>query len=190
MPARSHTAHTGPLSRLMTRPRAIAPALPLALATCVLASCGSGTATLDTKPIAGAIAHSILTQRGITTTVQCPPKVPRKSGHEFTCTARLAVGSYPINVTETNSLGHVRYGSPAPLVILNVAKVQDAIASSIVEQRHLHATVACPAQVLQREGVGFTCQATVAGKQYPFAVTQVNNSGRVRYTGEKASGSS
>jgi hypothetical protein len=161
-----------------------------ALAACLLAACGSSTATLNTGPIASAISQSIRSQRGITTTVQCPPKVTRKAAQTFTCTAHLDVGSYPIYVTETNSNGHVRYGNPTPLVILNIAKVQTAIAASILSQRHLRASVACPPQVIQQEGVKFTCTAIVAGKQYPFSVTQVNGAGRVSYTGEKASGHS
>lgn len=160
-------------------------ALAAALAACSLAACGSSTATLNTGPVATAISQSILAQRGITTTVQCPPHVPRKAAQTFTCTAHLDVGSYPIYVTETNSQGHVRYGNPTALVILNIAKVQDAITTSILSQRRLHATVACPPQVLQQLGVKFTCSALVNGKQYPFAVTEVNGSGRVSYTGEK-----
>jgi hypothetical protein len=160
-----------------------------ALAACLLAACGSSTATLNTGPIASAISQSILSQRGITTTVQCPPKVTRKAAQTFTCTAHLDVGSYPMYVTETNSQGHVRYGNPTPLLILNSAKVQTAITASILSQRHLRATVACPKQVIQQQGVTFTCTAIVGGKQYPFAVTEVNGSGRVSYTGEKRTAS-
>lgn len=154
------------------------------MAACTVAGCGSSKPTLNTGPIAGVIAHSILAQRGITTTVQCPPDVPRKAAETFTCTARLDVGSYPVYVTETNSAGHVRYENPTPLVILNIAKVQSAITASILTQRHLRATVTCPPQVIQQEGVKFSCTAIVNGKQYPFSVTEVNGSGQVRYLGE------
>jgi hypothetical protein len=184
---------TALLGLLRTRPFAAASArkamlVPVSvLAACSLAACGSSQPTLSTGPIAGAISQSILAQRGITTTVQCPPNVARKAGHTFTCTARLDVGSYPVYVTETNSAGHVRYGNPTALVILNIAKAQSAITSSILAQRHLRATVACPPQVIQQEGVKFTCTATVSGKQYPFSVSEVNGSGRVSYVGEKPS---
>jgi hypothetical protein len=182
------TATVRPSRKLLVaaaRPRIAAVALPAALAACSLASCGSSTATLNTGPIASAISHSILAQRGITATVQCPPKVARKAAQTFTCTAHLDVGSYPVYVTETNSQGHVSYGNPTPLVVLNIAKVQNAITASILSQRRLRATVACPPQVIQQQGVKFTCTAIVNGKQYPFAVTEVNGSGRVSYTGEK-----
>jgi hypothetical protein len=185
MPA---TADIRPLrKRRFVLANAVKPSLALlaALAACSLAACGSSTATLNTGPIATVISQSILAQRGITTTVQCPPKVARKAAQTFTCTAHLDAGSYPIYVTETNSQGHVRYGNTTPLVILSIAKVQTAITASILAQRHLHATVACPPQVLQQLGVKFTCTAIVNGKQYPFAVTEVNGVGRVSYTGEK-----
>jgi hypothetical protein len=148
-----------------------------------LAGCGSSSTTLDTSPIEKAIAGSILKQHNIHTAVHCPRGVKRKAGVEFTCAANLEVGSYPISVTETNSSGHVRFGSSAPLVILNIAKVQRAIESSILSQRHLKSTVHCPAQVLQQAGLAFACAATVNGKAYPFAVTQDNSSGHVRYLG-------
>ena len=51
-----------------------------------------------------AIASSIMTQHHIEVTVTCPPAIPRKAGFGFTCNARLAVGTYPIRVTETNKV--------------------------------------------------------------------------------------
>src|ERR1700730_11108461 len=158
-------------------------ALGALLAFCV-AGCGSSTPSLQTAPIAHAIARSILAQRNITTTVHCPPPVPRRAGVEFRCTAQLDVGSYPVSVREINASGHVRYGNAAPLVVLEIQKVQNAIAASVLAQRHLTAVVACPAEVIQQAGVSFTCTAKVNGARYPFAVTETNARGHVRYEGK------
>ena len=115
--------------------------------------------------------------------MQCPTNVTRKAGQAFTCFATLDVGSYPVAVTEKDDAGHVRYGSAAPLVVLDVAQVERSIADSILAQRHLTSRVRCPAAVLQRTGLRFTCAATVAGRSYPFEVTEIDNAGHVRYVG-------
>jgi hypothetical protein len=155
------------------------------LATYSLTSCGSSTPTLNTGAVERAVAQSILTQRHLYATVGCPSKVPRKAGLVFTCTASLNVGTYPVLVTETNDRGHVRYQNQAPLIILNIARVEGAIRQSILSQRHLQSTVTCPAEVIQRAGIAFTCTATVSGQQYPFAVTEVDGNGHVRYVGRR-----
>ncbi len=152
-----------------------------------LVACGSSASTLDTARVERAVSASILAQRGLrTTTVTCPSNVPLKAGYKFTCNAQLEVGSYPVTVVVTNSKGHVRYENRAPLIALNIEKVEHAIAASIAAQRHLSASVSCPAEVLQKAGVTFTCHAVVSGKpkQYPFLVTQIDNHGRVRYVGQ------
>jgi hypothetical protein len=153
------------------------------LASVLLSGCSSSKGTLDSAAIERAIAASIVAQRHVQTTVRCPANVPRKAGLGFTCVAKLDVGAYPIAVIQTDNTGNVRYGNQAPLVALDVAKVQQAIAKSILTQRKLHATVTCPATVLQQAGLRFTCMATVNGHNYPFEVTQVNANGQVKYVG-------
>lgn len=155
----------------------------LVLGALWLPGCGSGSATMSTAQIEKTISRTIVRERGIHTSVKCPPSVQRKAGVEFVCHANLTVGSYPIAVKETDSSGRTRFGNAAPLVLLDVTKVQHAIEASILAQRHLHSTVSCPAQVLQRANVDFTCTATVAGKRYPFAVSETNAAGHVRYLG-------
>ena len=149
----------------------------------MLAACGSSDQKLNTEQVQRAIAASILTQHGVRTTVQCPANVTRKAGQAFTCFATLDVGSYPVAVTEKDDAGHVRYGSAAPLVVLDVAKVERSIADSILAQRHLTSVVRCPQSVLQRTGLRFTCTATVAGRSYPFEVTETDAAGHVHYVG-------
>ena len=111
----------------------------------MLGACGSSESKLDTGRVERAVAASILAQRGLRTTVTCPSDVPLKAGYSFTCNAKLDVGSYPVTVVVTNSKGHVRYENRAPLVALNIEKVEHAIAASIASQRHLHARPSpCP----------------------------------------------
>jgi hypothetical protein len=153
-----------------------------------LSGCGSSTPTLNTAPVERAIAASILAQHHLYATVHCPPKVSRKAGVVFTCTAGLNVGAYPVRVTETNTSGHVQYENPAPLVALDIAGVEHAIEQSIHSERHLAATVTCPAEVLQQAGIAFTCTARVNGRLYPFAVSEVDGDGHVRYVGLRRSG--
>jgi hypothetical protein len=154
-------------------------------ASALIVACGSSPGTLDTARVQHAIEASILAQHELHTVVVCPSNVPLHAGHAFTCTARLEAGSYPVTVTETNGSGHVRYENRAPLLALDIAKVRRAITASIARQRALTASVDCPKEVLQQAGVAFTCTAVVRGssRRYPFAVTEVNDSGRVRYYG-------
>ncbi len=132
-----------------------------------------------------AIAKSVLKERNLYATVVCPSKVPQKAGHTFVCTARLDVGTYPVMVTEINGNGKVRYQNEKPLVVLNIAKVRQAIKASVLSQRKLHATISCPTEVLQQAGLVFRCKAAVDGaaRRYPFVVTELDNAGHVRYLG-------
>jgi len=148
-----------------------------------ISACGSSEPTLSMVPVERAIAASILAQHHLRTTVRCPTNAPRKTGFAFTCKAELDVGAYPVLVTETNASGHVRYLNQAPLVVLDIARVERAIEQSIGAQRGLRSTVVCPAEVIQKAEVAFTCTATIAGRGYPFDVTEVDSDGHVRYVG-------
>jgi len=151
----------------------------------LLGGCGSHTQTLDTAAIERAIAQSILAEHNARTHVECPREVRREAGVIFRCTARLDVGAYPVLVTETNDGGRVSYENSSRLVVLDIAKIRQAIGASILRQRHLRSTVACPAQVLQQAGVRFTCTAMVNGRAYPFDVTEIDADGHVRYLGRR-----
>jgi hypothetical protein len=155
------------------------------LATVCLAACGSSARSLNSAKVKRAIAKSILQERHLRATIACPSKVPQVAGHIFTCTARLDVGAYPVMVTESDAGGHVRYQDERPLITLNVAKIQRAIAASTFSQRRLRATVSCPAEVLQQAGLVFWCTARIDGdtRRYPFKVNEVDNAGHVRYYG-------
>jgi hypothetical protein len=157
------------------------------VAVCVSAcgSSGSSNRTLDNVKVERAIANTILREHGLDTMVACPSKVVQQAGHKFTCTARLDVGAYPVTATEVGDHGQVRFRDSAPLVVLDIADVQRSIEASVFSQRGKHATVSCPAEVLQRAGLVFRCIAVIKGasRRYPFVVSEVDGAGHVRYVG-------
>jgi hypothetical protein len=149
-----------------------------------LSGCGSSaTAKLNTSAVERAIANSVLAERHIYSLVSCPNGIPQQAGRVFNCTARLKVGAYPVLVTETDGHGHIHYSNATPLTVLDMARVTHAIKASILAQRKLHAHVSCPTDVLQQKGLSFTCTAKVAGRGYPFTVTEADGYGHVRYVG-------
>ncbi len=90
-----------------------------------------------------------------------------------------------MSVTETNRSGQLKYTSKRAVVLLDIPKVETALRESIAAQKHLAAAVTCPAYVLQEEGLVFTCTAAVKGQAtiYPYAVTEVTGTGKVRFIG-------
>jgi hypothetical protein len=154
-----------------------------------LSGCGSSTSptsgSLDVRQTQQAVANQFLHRTRAPALVLCPRTIPRRAGYSFTCSVSLAVGTATVSVTETNSSGGFRYKSERPVILLNIAKVEIAIRESIAAHRHLTAAVTCPAYVLQEEGLVFTCTAAVRGESriYPFAVTEVTSSGKVRFIG-------
>ena len=91
------------------------------------------------------------------------------------------MGAYPVRAIEINDNGRVRYANQAPLVVLNVEAVKRAIARSLLTDRHATASVNCPSQVLQKQGIFFTCSATTPSRSRVFEVTVVDDNGHVRY---------
>jgi hypothetical protein len=73
------------------------------------------------------------------------------------------------------------WNSTSSPVILNTERVERAIESSILQQRHLTSSVSCPVNIVQKSGVVFTCQATVHGRLFPVVVSQTDSSGHVTY---------
>ncbi len=128
--------------------------LPVLAAGAALAASASGCggsdhSTVDATTVQHSIAASILAQRHVPTTVKCPSNVQAVAGIGFTCVAKLEVGTYPVAVVVKNSKGNVRFGNRAPLVVLNVPRVQRAIEASI-SSHGIGSLVTCPAHVLQQ----------------------------------------
>ncbi len=65
--------------------------------------------------------------------------------------------------------------------ILNTEKVERAIEHSVLAQRDKKARVSCPSGVHQKQGITFSCTATVKRVDTQFVVTQQDGAGRVRY---------
>lgn len=77
--------------------------------------------------------------------------------------------------------------SSTPVAVnLNTPHVAHAIELSILGERHVHATVSCPAVIKQEAGKKFVCIATThdsngAAHKTPFTVTEQNSKGYVTY---------
>ncbi len=81
--------------------------------------------------------------------------------------------------------------STAAKTNLNTARVERSIKQSILSERHLTATVVCPATVVQEAGKTFECVATtrtvkkpVKVVKTPFVVTVTSSKGYVTYVGK------
>ena len=127
-----------------------------------------------------AIARTIRSEHGLATRVTCPPASPgggtRLDMHGASTGRRLPGHGRPDRRQGARPLRE-----RGPLAALDMAKVERAIAASILAQRHTHATVSCPHQVLQKAGIQFRCIATVSstGARQPFVVGEVNGYGHV-----------
>ena len=153
-----------------------------------VAGCGSSGSYLNGVAVERSIASSFLSQQHVYTRVLCPSHIPQRTGHMFQCDAAFDVGHYTVPVTETNGTGHVHWNTHAPVHLLKISNVSMAIRRSVLTERGAKSTVSCPARVLQRKGLTFTCEAVVriatshvkAGT-YPFRVTQADAGGHVTY---------
>jgi hypothetical protein len=66
-------------------------------------------------------------------------------------------------------------------VILNTERVERAIETAILQQRHLRSNVSCPVNIVQRQGLVFLCQADVGGRRFPVTVTEADGKGHVTF---------
>ena len=80
---------------------------------------------------------------------------------------------------------------PTPKTNLNTTRVAVSIQQTVLEKRHLHATVTCPPVVPQEKGRTFECIAEIRAKKPPHAVTKTpflvtiqTDRGYVTYVGE------
>lgn len=146
-----------------------------------LGACGSSAPTLGTASLQRAAATSILRQRGVRAQVSCPGGVPRRAGFRFWCMAHLDVGSYPLLMDETGGGGRVRYENSAPLRVLRIGRVEQAIAARLARAGLKGARVRCPQEVIERAGVRFSCSARAQGRDMRFAVRELDGAGRVRF---------
>ena len=72
---------------------------------------------------------------------------------------------------------------------LSTTQTKKAIEESILTQRHIHATVVCPTEVVREKGVTFQCVATTPnGAKTVFHVVEANSRGYVEYSSAPESG--
>jgi len=72
-------------------------------------------------------------------------------------------------------------GESEPPIILNTEKIERAIEQSSFTQRQRRVRVSCPAGVHQRKGLEFSCVTISTRRSTRFVVTQLDDTGRVRY---------
>jgi len=66
---------------------------------------------------------------------------------------------------------------------LSTKQTSAAIEESILTQRHIHASVVCPTEVVREKGVTFQCVATTpSGAKTVFHVVEANSRGYVEYS--------
>jgi Domain of unknown function (DUF4333) len=69
--------------------------------------------------------------------------------------------------------------------VLDTERVERAIEASILEKRHLRATVTCPSGIEKKKDVKFHCLATYRSGKTTFLVTE-DEKGAVHYVGLKS----
>jgi len=173
--------------RARRSPRHAAIAVALAVATSAGLQFGStahaASRTVKTTRLEARITQSIRRKYGVTVTVACPGRVPVKARYRFTCVARLAVGTYPLHVVETDARGTMYFFNHRPLRVLNSAKVAAAIEHAVRMQRQLTVRVTCPSPILEQAGLVFRCVARGGGARTVFKVTE-QRGGYVRFVGQ------
>ena len=95
---------------------------------------------------------------------------------------RRRLGRRPIVLAATATLalsGIAACGSGGPY--LNSAKLERAIAQSVLVQEHVYTRIACPNQIPQKQGHVFTCEALFDVGSYPIPVTEANGQGNVTW---------
>jgi len=84
------------------------------MSACGSSSTSSTSTALNTQRVAGSIEQSVLSERHLHVTVECPVSEPQEAGKTFTCiaTGKNAKGGAirtPFKVTVQNSKGYVTY---------------------------------------------------------------------------------
>jgi Domain of unknown function (DUF4333) len=95
----------------------------LACTVAVAAACSGGPSTLDSKEVERAIRNQLrkdFTGAPIGAT-KCPVEIKKKTGKQFTCTAKVSNEPVPITVTQTEQDPGFR--ALREVAVLDVAKV-------------------------------------------------------------------
>lgn len=106
---------------------------------------------------------------------------------------RGAIGSVAVLACAAlfSACGSSNSSSSTTVANLDTQRIASSIEESVLNERHLHVTVSCPAAVPQEKGKTFVCIATghttkkpITVVKTPFKVTVENDKGYVTYKGE------
>jgi hypothetical protein len=104
--------------------------------------------------------------------------------------ATLAITAL-VCATLASGCGSSKSAASSPRANLDTTRVAASIEQTLLEKRHLHSTVVCPAAVPQEKGRTFECIATIratkpphAVSKAPFVVTIQTDRGYVTYVGK------
>ena len=100
---------------------------------------------------------------------------PRRTRSAGLAVLALAVGALLVACGSGSSTTNSEF--------LSTKQTRGAIEASILAQRHIHATVVCPTEVVREKGVTFQCVATSPnGAKTVFHVAEANSRGYVEYS--------
>jgi hypothetical protein len=159
------------------RPRRIIAAVIVVVVAAVVAFVVLAGNKLDIPKLQRAIATLAQKQIGVKPRVTCPNRTKEKKGAQFTCTVHLDVGTVPVLVTQTDGKGNVHLQFTQPAHLLPTARLQSQLAGVVGNG----ATVRCPATVIERRGLNFTCTALAGGRRHTIEVTQTDSVGGIDY---------
>jgi hypothetical protein len=170
------------------RPLALLLPLPalVALGGCS-GSVSVGGKTLKTNEAEASIKSLVTSKVGARVkSVSCPEDIDVKTGATFTCTVVGTDGSKgAITAKQTDDKGNFDVDLP----LIRPRDAEQAMTTSIKKQVSVkNLAITCPEIVVFKTGGTFRCSGIGDGVTAPIAVTQVDNTGHIRFKLLPASG--
>jgi len=158
--------------------RLILPATIALSAALLVSGCSSGP-TVDT--IEQAVQEGLAEQLGGAWTVTCPDSMEVQAGLTANCSATSDGGeTVEVNITQNDDQGNISWEVPSDN--LDVANLEDLVATQLAEQVGGEWTVTCPEDVPLEQGLTTDCEATSAdGQSGTITVTQTDDQGNVSW---------
>ena len=158
--------------------RLILPATIAVSAALLISGCSS---TINVDQLEQKVQDGLAEQLGGTWTVTCPDSMEVQAGLTTDCMATSDAGqTVDVNITQDDDQGNVTWEVPSDN--LDVAKLQDTVASQLNEQVGGDWTVTCPEDIPMQQGLTANCEATSAdGQSVMINVTQTDDQGNVSW---------
>ena len=155
----------------------------VAIAFAALVGC---TRNLNVAAVAPAITQGVSDQVGLTlASVTCPSEPrPIAANDTFDCTGAISGGgTLTIAVTQTDDTGAISWKIARTDGLLDLAKVEASIVTSLKTQAHVDATVSCGGKwKAAGKGDSFDCQAkSPDGTPIPIGVTVADADGNISW---------